>query len=171
MYENIITEVTRNPSLQPLLPFLFVLAITYGLLSIVNIFKSKPVNLIISLVFAFFAAGYSPFVNFFFLNFGLILWTFVGLFFVAFIMEAIGLRGRKKVPRGKENLVMIIVTIVIIFLAAAGFKYIENFDVPVVGTDNFLIILGLVLLLVIFYYAFEYGNAVSQYHAAVQGSH
>ena len=169
MYENIITEVTRNPSLQPLLPFLFVLAVTYGLLSIVNVFKSKPVNLIISLVFAFFAGGYASFVNFFFMNFGLILWTFVGLFFIAFIMEAVGLRGKKKVPKGKENLVMIIVTILIIFLAAAGFKYIEDFDVPVVGTDNFLIILGLILLLVIFYYAFEYGNSVAQYHAAVQG--
>ena len=168
MYENLITEVSQNPTLQPFLPFLFVLAIVYGLLSIVNIFKSKPVNVVISLVFAFFAAGYSPFVNFFFLNFGLILWSFVILFFIAFIMEAIGLRGRKKVPHGKENLAMVIVTIIIILFAAAGFAFIEDLDVPYVGTDNFLMILGLVLLVVIIYYAYEAGHPQSIAKAASQ---
>lgn len=155
---NILVQVTENPALHPILPFLFVLAIVFGLLEVVDVFKKKSVNVLLALVFAFFAAGYEPFVSFFFVNFGLILWGFVFLFFIAFIMEAIGMRGKKKVPPGKEHLPMVVVTIIILILGAAGFAYIKDLEIPVVGTDNFLMIIGLILLVVLFYYAYEYGR-------------
>jgi len=158
MYNNIFAQITQNSTLQPFLPFLFVLAVIYGLLSVTDVFKKKSVNFIIALVFAFFAAGYEPFVSFFFMNFGIVLWAFVILFFIAFILEALGLRKRK-VPKGKENVPMIIATIIIIFLATYGFAYIKELEIPVIGTENFLVILGLVLLAIIFYYAYEYGHS------------
>lgn len=168
MYGNILTEVTSNSAFQPFLPFLFVIAVIYGLLSLVDVFKKKSVNFIISLVFALFAAGYQPFVNFFFLNFGNVLWSFVILFFVAFIFKALGLTGKRKIPPGKENVPMVIATIIIIFLAAFGFAYIKELKIPVIGTENFLVVLGLVLLVIIFYYAYEYGNSVARYHEALK---
>lgn len=155
---NILVQVTENPALQPFLPFLFVLAIVFGLLEIVDIFKRKSVNVVLAFVFAFFAAGYEPFVTFFFAKFGLILWGFVFLFFVAFIMEAIGMRGKKKVPEGKENLLMVVITIIILILGAVGFTYIKELEVPVIGTDNLLMIIGLLLLVVLFFFAYEYGS-------------
>jgi|GEM_PF-588273 len=161
---SLITQLTLDPTLQPLLPFLFVLAVIYGMLTIANIFKTRSggsmrsVNFIIALVFAFLAAGYQPFVSFFFANFGIILWAFIILFFIAFILEAIGLR-RKKVPPGKEHIPIFTVAIIILILAASGFAYISELEIPVIGTENFLIILGLILILILFYYAYEHGRA------------
>lgn len=162
---NILTQITSDPALQPFLPFFFVLAVIFGTLSVANIFKRRDgrpmnsVNFMIALVFAFFAAGYQPFVNFFFLNFGLVVWAFVGIFFIAFILEAIGLRGRKKIPAGKENLPIMMITIFILLLATFGFTYISKIEIPVVGTENFMIILSIILLIAIFYYAYEHGRS------------
>jgi len=157
---NFIAQITMNPTIQPFLPFLFVLAIIYGLLSMVNVFKGKKsVNFIISLVFAFFAAGYQPFVNFFFAEFGLILWAFVIIFFIAFILEAIGLRGKKKIAPGKEDLPMVLGGILVLILVTVGFGYFSDFDIPIIGTENLLILIGVFLLLLMFYYAYEFGKS------------
>ena len=83
---SIFAQITQNPALEPFLPFFFVLAIVFGLLQIIDVFNKKSVNLIISLVFASFAAGYKPFIEFFFQYFGLVLWAFIILFFIAFII-------------------------------------------------------------------------------------
>jgi len=158
---NFITQISMDPTLQPFLPFFFVLAIVYGLLSMVNVFKGKKaVNFIISLVFAFFAAGYQPFVSFFFAEFGLILWAFVIIFFIAFVLEAIGLRGKKRLAEpGKEDLPMVFGGIFVLILVTVGFSYFSNFDIPIIGTENLLILIGLFLLLIIFYYAYEFGKS------------
>ncbi|MCD6477417.1 MAG: hypothetical protein J7K87_00220 [Candidatus Aenigmarchaeota archaeon] len=159
--DNIVTQINSTPALQPFLPFFFVLAIVYGLLSMVNVFKGKKaVNFIISLVFAFFAAGYQPFVNMFFTEFGLILWSFVIIFFIAFILEAIGLRGKKKLAEpGKEDLPLIMGGILVLILATVGFGYLSNINIPVIGTENVLLLIGIFLLLLIFYYAYEFGKS------------
>lgn len=160
---SILTQITSDPAIQPLLPFLFVLAIVYGMLTITGIFKKKDgrpmnsVNFIIALVFAFFAAGYEPFVAFFLANFGVVLWAFVVLFFIAFILEVVGLR-RKKVPKGKEDVPIMMGGVIILLLATVGFAYISELEIPVVGTENFMVILGIVVLLLVLYYAYEFGR-------------
>ncbi len=164
---NILTQITTDPSLQPFLPFFFVLAVVFGTLSISNVFKrsdGRPmnsVNFIIALVFAFFAAGYQPFVAFFFANFGAVLWAFIIIFFIAFILEAIGLR-RKKVPKGKEDVPIMMGGVIIMLLATVGFAYISELEIPVVGTENFMVILGIILLLLVLYYAYEFGREASK---------
>jgi len=165
VFADMIAQVSSDPALQPILPFIFVLAVVYGMLSIVNIFKKEgrpmnSVNFLIALVFAFFAAGYQPFVNIFFEEMGIVLWAFIILFFIGFILEAVGLR-RKKVPKGKEDVPIMMGGIIILMLATGGFAYISEMEIPVIGTTNFMIIIGLILLLTIFYYAYELGKGGS----------
>jgi len=161
-YGDVFTQLTTDPMIQPFLPFLFVLAIVYGMLTITGIFKTKDgrpmnsVNFIIALVFAFFAAGYAPFVNFFFANFGAVLWAFIILFFIAFILEVVGLR-RKKVPKGKEDVPIMMGGIIILLLVTVGFTYISDLEIPIIGAQNFMVIIGLVLLMLVLYYAYELG--------------
>ena len=165
IFGTLVMQLSNDPSLRPILPFLFVLAVVYGMLSIANVFKThtgKPmnsVNFIIALVFALFAAGYSQFVSIFFANLGIILWAFIILFFIAFAFEAIGLRRKR--AKGKEDVVMIITGIIILLLITIGFSYISEISVPVIGTENFIIIVGIILLLIIFYYAYELGKGGS----------
>lgn len=166
---NIITQITTDPTLQPFLPFFFVLAVVYGMLSIANIFKNnktggsmKSVNFIIALVFAFFAAGYQPFVSFFLANFGLVLWAFIIIFFIAFVLEAIGLRGKHRIEKGKEDVPIMMGGVIILLLATIGFSYMSEFDIPIVGTENFMMIVGIILLLLVFYYAYEFGRGQKQ---------
>ncbi len=159
-----ITQISTDPSIQPLLPFLFVLAVIYGLLTIVGIFKKKDgrsmasVNFIIALVFAFFAAGYQPFVSFFFTEMGIILWAFLLIFFIAFVLEAIGLRGKKKIEKEKADIPIMMGGIVVLLLVSFGFSYLSEFNIPLLGTENFMILAGLVLLVFMLYYAYEFGR-------------
>ncbi|MFP4046040.1 MAG: hypothetical protein ACLFS3_03195 [Candidatus Aenigmatarchaeota archaeon] len=152
-------ELLANPQIQPFLPFFFVLAVVFGLLSITGdeegLFGKNSVNLIISLVFAFFAAGYSPFVDFFFQYFGVILWIFIGLFFIAFFMQALGIKKAQEQKNWK--FAMAILGIVFLILITVGVSLIEEIDIPVLGTDNFLMVIFLLLALGGFFYAFKAG--------------
>ena len=49
--------------------------------------------------------------------------------------------------------------IFVLILVTVGFSYFSNFDIPVIGTENLLILIGLFLLLIIFYYAYEFGKS------------
>ncbi len=165
MDANIITQISTDPTLKPFLPFFFVLAIVFGLLSIANIFKNRQtgrtlnsVNLMIALVFAFFAAGYQTFVDLFFANFSIILWAFVILFFIAFALHALGLRGKDNITKGREDLPITLLGIVLLLLVTSGFAYISEIEIPILGTENFMILLALILIALMFFYAYELGR-------------
>lgn len=158
MLQSPFLEIAQNQAIQPYLPFFFILAVVFGLLEIVDVFKRKSVNLIIALVFAFFAAGYEPFVTFFFEYFGLILWSFVGLFFIAFFFEALGMRKSQKVGTGRENIPIMVGGVVLLVLTTVGIQYLSEFRLPFLNNRNMLLLIGLVLLGIIFYYAYEYGG-------------
>lgn len=148
--------LTGSSSIQPFLPFFFVLAIVYGVLSVTNIFKKTSVNMIIALVFAFFASGYPPFLNFFFNNFGYLLWSFIVIFFIAFFMEAIGLRGKDSSKKGKDIGILIIGIAILLLITFVG--RVSEMNIPILGSENFLILIGLFLLVMIFYYAYLHGR-------------
>lgn len=173
MYESTFIEILENSQIQPFLPFFFTLAVVYGLLGLAGrgrkggLFGKTSVNLIIALVFAFFAAGYRPFVVFFFDYFGLILWAFVGLFFIAFFLEAVGATG-KKVSRGSENLPMIIIGIFVLLLITAGVGYIEEVKIPYIESQDFLLIVGIVFLVIMIYFAYHFGHSMSVAHAQLR---
>jgi hypothetical protein len=161
------SQLVANPAIQPFLPFFFVFAIVYGLLSISPAFgagkESQKVNLLISLVFAFFAAGYQPFVQFFFQNFGYILWFFVVMFFISFFMRALGLKGKEKASKERDYTKMIIFAgLILVFLATVGFDALAGIQIPVIGTENFIVLIGLLLLIIIFVAAASLGGGGAQ---------
>lgn len=147
------TEILAEPAVRPFLPFFFTLAIVYGLLEITDIFDNKAVNLIISVVFAFFAAGYSPFVAFFFNHFHLLLWVFIGLFFLAFFRKALTSGGETN----QTEKMMIIGVIFLLALAFGtfGLQYFTGTEIPVIGYWNLVTLIGLVLVLFLFYNAYK----------------
>ncbi len=163
--ESPFVQMLESPAIQPFLPFFFTLAIVYGLLSVVgdkddNLFGKESVKLLISLVFAFFAAGYSPFVEFFFGYFSFILWGFVALFFVAFFLKVVR-SGLSKDDKESHKEKMMIMSIVLIVAVTVGFRYLGHvgMEIPVLGTHNLLVLMGLFLILFIIYGAFKVGNS------------
>ncbi len=150
-------QLLQDPTVQPFLPFFFTLAVVYGLLSIMGegdegLFGKNSVNLIISLVFAFFAAGYSPFVNFFINYFGIILWSFIGLFFLAFFKKAISAGDAN---RQDKIIIVGAVLLVGVSLAGLGTGYIKDMDIPIIGSENFIVLIGLFLVMFVFYNAYK----------------
>ncbi len=155
-------EILESPAIQPFLPFFFTLAIVYGLLSVVGkgdggLFQKNAINLVIALVFAFFAAGYKPFVTFFFNSFGIILWSFVGLFFLVFFLKIMSIGGGE----GRKERMVYDGAILLIFVSFLGLggAYFTDIEIPLIGTKNFLLVVGLFLILYLMYSAFEMGKS------------
>ncbi|MFB6088215.1 MAG: hypothetical protein ABEK36_00370 [Candidatus Aenigmatarchaeota archaeon] len=154
---NFYNVLWGTSTIEPFLPFFFVLAVVYGVLNVADIFEKKSVNLIISLVFAFFAIGYSPFVSFFFRYFGVLLWSFIIIFFIAFVLEALGVRKGESSSERKEDMGILIVGIVIlIFITVIGDS---GTSFTMLNSQNFLMVIGLVLFALIFYFAYSHGPA------------
>ncbi|MFP4116932.1 MAG: hypothetical protein ACLFQ8_01360 [Candidatus Aenigmatarchaeota archaeon] len=151
-------QLFQNPAIQPYLPFFFTLAVVYGLLSITGekdegLFGKSSVNLIISLVFAFFAAGYEPFVNFFFNYFGFILWAFIGLFFLAFFRKAI--TAGEETDHKDKIIIVGILFLMALSLGGFGMGYMTGVEIPILGSENFVVLVGLFLAIFLFYNAYK----------------
>ncbi len=149
-------EIVSNQ--QFFIPFLFVLAVVFGVLEIANVFRNRPVNMIISLVIAFFAATYQPFTSVLWNYLPTITWFFVAMFFIAFSMEIVGL-GKKGALRseGAEARVIVLGLIIVVFITI-GVNYIESLPfISFIGAGNALFIIALVLLFMIFFAAFKLG--------------
>ncbi len=142
---------------QFFIPFLFVLAVVFGILELSNVFRgNRAVVAIISIVIAFFAATNTQFTSMLFQFLPSITTFFVAMFFIAFLLEIVGL-GRKGSLReeGAETRVMVLGLILVVFIAIG----VENIpQISLIGTDNLLIIIGLVLLFMIFFAAYKIGS-------------
>ena len=158
---SIFAQITQNPALEPFLPFFFVLAIVFGLLQIIDVFNKKSVNLIISLVFASFAAGYKPFIEFFFQYFGLVLWAFIILFFIAFLMRAVGLE-KSKVKKGEENVPVVMGGIIILLLFTLGVQFLPEMSIGFLTKRDIFLIVGIGLLALMFFYAYRFHSSVKR---------
>jgi hypothetical protein len=134
---------------QFLIPFLFVLAIVFGSLNLVKIFKSKPVNFLISLSLAFFSASNSAFIQLLWSQFGNIAIFFIAMFFIIFTLEAFGVRkGRKE---GSDAL--IINGAILFVLLSISSLFVNSLPaIPGVGGgQNLLLLVFVVLIIVIFW--------------------
>ncbi|MBI4017876.1 MAG: hypothetical protein HY366_02945 [Candidatus Aenigmarchaeota archaeon] len=143
------------------LAFFFVFAAVYGILTTTGkgggIFKNNSVNTLMAVIFAFAAAGNRGFIIFFESNFVTLVWIFIGLFIVAFLLEAFGLRGFKarETAKNEPDKAIIFGGLVLLVLITFGFGVLGNIDVPVIGTKNALTILGLLFILQMFFYAYH----------------
>lgn len=151
-------DLLIDPAFRPYLPFIFVFVIVYGMLSSIKTLKwGNKVNIILSFVFAAFGAGYQPFLDMFYANFGSLLWFFVALFLVLFASDILGMRKGKY--KGNEMLVMavlgLVLLIALMFISLGYFSDIELFGLR---DNELLIVIGIIFILIIFYYAYEHSH-------------
>jgi hypothetical protein len=141
---------------QILIPFLFVLAIVFGILDIIKMFgKNRAVNFLIALSIAFFSVTNSSFVNLLWSQFGTITSFFIIMFFIAFVLEVFGLKGGK----GKEDDDIVIYGAILLIMLSFGFAYSNLIpSIPYIGGgSNFIVLVAIILILVIFWRAFKIG--------------
>ncbi|MEM5872562.1 MAG: hypothetical protein QXD55_01745, partial [Candidatus Aenigmatarchaeota archaeon] len=91
-------DIAFLESEQILIPFLFVLAVVFGILELIKIFRNRGVNFLIALSIAFFTVTNTSFVNMLWSYFGSITTFFIIMFFIAFTFEVFGLRKGQHPP-------------------------------------------------------------------------
>ncbi len=137
------------------LPFLFTLAIVFGILRATNVFSgNKAVEMIIAFVFAYFSATYEPFVKMFFRYLPGLTEFFIGVFLLIFVIEAFGLR---KATQQDKKTNMIIYGILLMFLMMfSGFFASKIGPLPYIGNpEGLFILIGIVLIVALFKTASE----------------
>jgi hypothetical protein len=147
-------EVTQ----EFLITFLFTLAVVFGVLEVANIFKNKPINVVIAMAIAFFASTYAPFTSMLWSYLPTMTWFFIALFFVAFLAEILGLRKKEKRDYMETS---IIHGFIFFVLLAVGWmvKDIFYFELPIFGgPDNVILLLGIIFILSLFWNAWKAGQ-------------
>ena len=135
-----------------LLPFVFVLAITYGALDIASVFKKNAVNLLIAVVIAFFAVSNAQMVQF---VTGIMPWAamlFIVIFFIKFIASLFRGAGEKD-----WTMLMAVLGLIAVFMLSQGTQLIQDWlpsGFPV-SEDNMVLIIGLVIIIAIFFAAYK----------------
>ncbi len=138
------------------IPFLFVLAVVFGVLRISKAFKSNAaVEVIISLVIAFFAATYSPFTAILFSILPTITLFFIAMFFIVFILEIIGVRGNRGGNR-VTNIIMYGILILVLFTIIANYSNLIP-DLGIISPEDLALGVGLIFVLSIFWSAYQMG--------------
>ncbi len=142
-----------------LIPFLFVMAVVFGVLRIANVFKGNPaVEMIIALVIAFFAATYQPFTSVLLSYLPGITWFFVAMFFLVFVLEIFGIRGKKAADKESAEKNMIIYGILLLLLFSIGVSGLQGLPVqlPLIGGgENIALLVGIIFIIGIFWYAYN----------------
>ena len=146
-------------SSQTLIPFLFVLAVVFGVLGLVRFFN-KGVNFLIAAVLAFFVVSNPSLVSILWSYFGGITAFFIAIFFIAFIFEVFGIR---KEPSGAGD-ALIINGVILFLLLSIGYLYIDLLPpLPLIGGgQNLLLFFAIIFILIIFWAAYKAGTPQPQ---------
>jgi len=135
------------------IPFIFVLAVVYGSLQVAGIFKNKAVNLIIAIVFAFFAASTGFVSEFIYSIFPYAVLLFIIFFFLALVKKSILGRVGKGGP--PDWTMWIVLAVLILLLLAAGQEFINDIISPLgISGESLLWIVGFIVIIGIFYMAY-----------------
>jgi hypothetical protein len=138
------------------IPFLFVLAVVFGVLRISHAFRGNAaVEVIISLVIAFFAATFQPFTSMLFSILPSITLFFIAMFFIVFILEIIGVRGKGSGDR-TANMIMYGILILILFVIVANHSNLIP-NLGIISPDDLVLGIGLIFVIAIFWAAFKIG--------------
>ncbi|MBI1972167.1 MAG: hypothetical protein HYS53_02600 [Candidatus Aenigmarchaeota archaeon] len=137
MVENIFTPLLGNLNqigfYKFVLPFLFTLAIVYGVLLKTKLFDEKQKSLIgvIALVAAFFVVNYTPagfaLDSFFTQVFGVGILILTGIFVVLLLMGLVGLKGEdifkaENIKGGGLAIILLIAFIIFLLFTVGGIK-------------------------------------------------
>ncbi|MFH0929428.1 MAG: hypothetical protein V1818_03675 [Candidatus Aenigmatarchaeota archaeon] len=145
-------------STEFLVPFLFSLAVIFGILEVTRIFRNKAVNFIVSFALSFFALAYPGFMAFMWANFGLVAMFFIAMFFMLFILKVFGMGG-------KSSQDSVIINGAILFvLLSLSYLYVDSFpSVPIIGEgQNLILLISVVLIISIFWAAYKMGSGSGQ---------
>lgn len=149
-------DMTFLLSEQVLIPFLFVLAIIFGVLELTKIFRNRAVNFLIALSMAIFTVTNSSFIAMLWSYFGSITTFFIVLFLIAFVFEVFGLR-----KGGQRDVVSSIIIDggILFILLSIGFLYTGQIpELPFIGGgQNLLFLFIIIFILVIFWSTFKIG--------------
>jgi hypothetical protein len=153
------TDLSFLQSEQTLVPFLFVLAIVFGVLELTNIFKNRAVNFLIALTLSIFTITNSNFVTLLWSNLGSVSTFFIIMFLIAFVFEVFGLRPKGNQPKEHGSSIIIEAGILFILLSI-GFSYASQVpSLPLLGGgQNLIFLFAIVFILVIFWSAFRIGS-------------
>lgn len=147
---------------QFMISFLFVLAIVFGMLRIAKVFKGNVgVELILSIVIAYFSATYEPFTTVLWQYLPNITWFFIAMFFFIFIMEAFGLR-KKPGEKGDYMKNMMIYAVLLLVLFSIGFVLLQAYPISlpfIGGGENLILALGIIFIVAIFWSAYNISGA------------
>ena len=131
-----------------LLPFIFIFAVTYGLLLKSKYFEDQKIVGVISLVFAFFVIGFGGpgLANFFVNLFGFATMIIAGLLVIVLFLAMSG-ADVSKVLSGKSAMAVLVGIGVIIFVVALGALGVNASD-SVVGIIFVIIVLAVAIMFV-----------------------
>lgn len=136
------------------IPFLFVLAVVFGVLRISKAFRGNAaVEVIISLVIAFFAATYSPFTSMLFSILPTVTMFFIAMFFIVFVLEIVGVRGRRGGDYLSNILIYGILILILFTIVANHSNLIPNLGI--ISPEDLALGIGIILILSIFWAAFK----------------
>ena len=157
-----VLDITFLQSEQTLIPFLFVLAVIFGVLELTNIFKNRGVNFLVALPISFFTITNTSFVALLWSQFGNITTFFIIMFFIAFVLEVFGLRGPKP-PGSRGEGGMMINGAILLLLLSFGFTHSGLLPtLPFLGGgSNLIVLFALIFILIIFWMAFKVGREES----------
>jgi len=142
-------------SMETLLPFFLVLAITYGALEVSKVFANRGVKAIIAVVFAFFAI-----LNYQVVTFINSVLPYAAVFFVVIFLVWIVLKPLmgKKAEGEKRDPVIIVVILVLVLIILARLQ--ATGDLPSYGfftSENLIWIVGLAIVAFVIYKVYKIG--------------
>lgn len=143
-----------SPEMLPTVTsFLFVFAVVYAVLVKASVLPVKGSNIIVALVVALFASLYSPLTTLFqsFLPIAALLLVFI--FFVLVFKNIIGGGGKDAVP-------MVAVLVISLLLLSVLWNDLAGFLPAPFTPDMMLWILGIFIVVLIFYAAYTHGDRV-----------
>ena len=140
-----------DPTLLPTIgAFIFVFAMVFGLLSYVKKFNSA-VNLVIAGAFGFFAVLYEPLVSGLMTFVPIAAIIFAALFFFLILKEVF--KGKEG---SKTETFPLLVALALLLLVLGILWPTIGFEVAGISSTNILWIIGVVIVIVIFYAAYKH---------------
>jgi hypothetical protein len=149
-----IIDMTGLQTMEFLVPFAFSLAVIFGVLDFVHLFRgNKPVNFIIAFTLSLFAMSNSAFVSFMWENFVLVAVFFIVAFFILFIKKISG-------PNNKTDTIVINGAILFVLLSLS-YAYMGGMSsIPIIGnSQNLILLIAGILILSMFWAAYKLGPA------------
>ena len=131
-------------SLYTLLPFFFVIAVVYGALETVGMFRNAKVKMIIAVVMGFFAIQSTYFIE--------MIYTYLPYGLIFFIFAFVAGFAKKSLSGGEKDSTMIIIIIVLGLLLVASLSKTEG---GFFQQSELLWFFGAIAILGIFYAAYK----------------